>query len=182
MSCIYGPHQFGNEDQGWVAHFLIRALEQAPIIIYGNGRQVRDVLFVEDLVDAFLLAHKQIDRISGQVFNLGGGAANTLSLLELLDFISQLRGAKPNVQFTDWRSADQQYYVSDTRKFSAATGWTARVPLRIGLAKLYHWLQEFRRALPQIGEATVQGNGHENGNGARPEGESQTAQALSKVG
>src|SRR5207237_1067787 len=73
MSCIYGLHQLGNEDQGWVAHFLIRAIEDSPITIYGDGKQVRDILFVEDLVRAFLLAHKKMSRISGQSFNIGGG-------------------------------------------------------------------------------------------------------------
>src|SRR5829696_8327438 len=127
MSCIYGLHQFGNEDQGWVAHFLIRALEEQGITIYGDGRQVRDVLFVEDLVDAMLLAHQNIDKLSGDVFNMGGGPQNTTSLLELLDSIESLHGQRPKVQFEDWRPADQQYYVSDTRKFSTATGWRAQV-------------------------------------------------------
>src|SRR5947209_15964737 len=81
MSCIYGPHQFGNEDQGWVAHFIVRALQRAGITLYGDGMQVRDILFVEDLVDAFLLAERHIRRISGQAFNIGGGPRNAISLL-----------------------------------------------------------------------------------------------------
>ena len=85
MSCIYGPHQFGNEDQGWVAHFLIRALKGEPITLYGDGRQVRDILYVEDLVDAFLLAQAEMPRLSGQAFNMGGGPGNTISLKDLLD-------------------------------------------------------------------------------------------------
>jgi CDP-paratose 2-epimerase len=146
MSCIYGLHQFGNEDQGWVAHFLIRALEEKAITIYGNGRQVRDVLFVEDLVDAMLLAHQNIDKLSGEVFNMGGGPQNTTSLLELLDKIEALNGSRPEVSFEDWRPADQQYYVSDTRKFSAATGWRAQVPVGEGIQRLYEWLRETRQA------------------------------------
>lgn len=153
MSCIYGLHQFGNEDQGWVAHFLIRALESKPITIYGNGRQVRDVLFVDDLVDAFLLAHRNIDRLSGEVFNMGGGPRHTTSLLELLDTIEQLHGIAPVASFDDWRPADQQYYVSDTRKFSAATGWKPQVPVRDGIQRLYTWLQQTR------GDAASQLNG-----------------------
>ena len=90
MSCIYGPHQFGTEDQGWVAHFLIQAMSGQPITLYGDGKQVRDVLFVEDLVDAFLLAEKNMRTLSGQVFNIGGGPANTTSLLELLDQIARI--------------------------------------------------------------------------------------------
>jgi CDP-paratose 2-epimerase len=144
MSCIYGLHQFGNEDQGWVAHFLIRALEGKPITIYGDGKQVRDVLFVDDLVEAFLLAQKNIASLAGQAFNMGGGPANTISLLELLGLISELRGELPDVRFDSWRPADQQYYVSDTRKFSEATGWSQKVNVRDGVQRLCEWLQEFR--------------------------------------
>ena len=145
MSCIYGPHQFGNEDQGWVAHFLIHAIESKAITIYGDGRQVRDILFVEDLVDAFLLAQKNIGSISGQAFNIGGGPNNTISLLELLTVIEELDHQAPNVRFEDWRPADQLYYVSDVRKFSLATGWRPRVTVREGIARLYEWLVESRQ-------------------------------------
>jgi CDP-paratose 2-epimerase len=144
MSCIYGPHQFGTEDQGWVAHFLIRALDQLPITIYGDGHQVRDILFVEDLVNAFLLAQEHMGEIAGQVFNIGGGPSNTVSLLELVDIINTLHGTKPQVRLDEWRAADQQYYVSDTRKFSAATGWTPRVGVAEGVRRLYEWLCESR--------------------------------------
>jgi CDP-paratose 2-epimerase len=146
MSCIYGPHQFGNEDQGWVAHFLIRALANQPITIYGDGRQVRDILYVEDLVDAFLLAQKNISAISGQVFNIGGGPANTTSLLELLNTIGGLRGRAPEVRFDAWRPADQQFYVSDTRRFAEATGWAPKVGVREGVGRLLEWLEENRIA------------------------------------
>jgi CDP-paratose 2-epimerase len=142
MSCIYGPHQFGTEDQGWVAHFLIRALDHSPITIYGNGRQVRDVLFVEDLVNALLLAQRHMDSLAGQVFNIGGGPANATSLLELMELIGELHGRHPEVRFADWRPADQPYYVSDTRKFTAATGWSPKVGVRAGVERLYHWLRE----------------------------------------
>lgn len=140
MSCIYGLHQFGTEDQGWVAHFLIRALKREPITIYGDGRQVRDVLFVDDLVDAFLLTLGEIRSLSGQAFNIGGGPGHTLSLLELLDLIAELREEKPEVKFSDWRPADQQYYVSDIRKFSQATGWAPRMGVKQGVQRLYQWL------------------------------------------
>ena len=136
MSCIYGLHQFGNEDQGWVAHFLIKALQNAPITIYGDGRQVRDILFVEDLIDAFLLAHQHMDDLAGQAFNIGGSPANTISLLELLDLIGELQGSRPETRFDEWRSADQRYYVSDIRKFSAATGWYPKVTVREGVSQL----------------------------------------------
>lgn len=145
MSCIYGPHQFGNEDQGWVAHFLIQAVDNAPITIFGDGRQVRDVLFVEDLVEAFLLAQQHMNQLTGQVFNIGGGPGNTTSLLELMDLIAHLHGHRPDVRFADWRSADQPYYVSDIRKFCDATRWVPKVDVQTGVRRLYEWLQESRQ-------------------------------------
>lgn len=155
MSCIYGPHQFGTEDQGWVAHFLIRALEGRPITVYGDGRQVRDILFVDDLVEAFVRAHESMPLVSGQAFNLGGGSSRTISLLELVESISELQDAAPQVRFDQWRPADQQFYVSDIRKFSAATGWQPKVGVREGLERLCHWLRESvassgARAVPGI--------------------------------
>jgi len=156
MSCIYGSHQFGTEDQGWVAHFLIRALEGRPITLYGDGRQVRDILSVEDLVDAFLLAQQHMPSESGQAFNIGGGPRNTVSLLELLDLIAEILGHKPEVRFDEWRTGDQRYYVSDTGKFQRATGWRAGVSVQEGLKRLHRWLVESRPGAPviaSIGEA-----------------------------
>ncbi|HSK79024.1 MAG TPA: NAD-dependent epimerase/dehydratase family protein [Thermoanaerobaculia bacterium] len=144
MSCIYGPHQFGTEDQGWVAHFLIRALDGRPVTLYGDGMQVRDILYVEDLVRAFLLAEENVERLAGQAFNMGGGAANTVSLLELIDLIGSLHGQRPKVFFENWRTGDQRYYVSNTRKLEEATGWRPRVNVREGVGNLYNWLLEFR--------------------------------------
>ena len=144
MSCIYGPHQYGNEDQGWVAHFAIRAIEDEPISIYGDGKQVRDILFVEDLVDAFQLALKHMPRLQGQAFNIGGGVQNTVSLLELLDTIGQYKGAGVPLTFGPWRVGDQHYYVSDITKFGQATSWTPKHSVRQGTAKLYGWLCESR--------------------------------------
>lgn len=164
MSCIYGPHQFGTEDQGWVAHFLIRALQRQPISLYGDGRQVRDILFVEDLVDAFLLAQAHMPAISGQAFNIGGGPENTISLLELLKTIHRLDGQAPAVSFGDWRVGDQRYYVSDTGKFRQATGWTPKVDMRQGILRLYEWLKQSappraaRHPEPLLGRTA--GNGH----------------------
>ena len=140
MSCIYGPHQCGNEDQGWVAHFAIQALNGDPITIYGDGKQVRDVLFAEDLVEAMLLASARAQDLSGRAFNIGGGARNCMSLLELLGMLEELTGQTPDVSFDDWRPGDQRYYVSDTSAFTAATGWRPRVSPRQGVRRLADWL------------------------------------------
>ena len=142
MSCIYGPHQVGTEDQGWVAHFLIKALKGEPITIYGDGMQVRDILFVDDLVDAFLLAQATMPTITGQAFNVGGGPRNTLSLLELLAMIEQLNGQRPDVRFGAWRPGDQRYYVSNIRRIFEATGWKPTANVGRGVERLYAWLHD----------------------------------------
>jgi CDP-paratose 2-epimerase len=144
MSCIYGPHQFGTEDQGWVAHFLIAASSGRPLTIYGDGLQVRDILFVEDLVDAMLLAQANVERFSGEAFNIGGGPGNTTSLVELLDLVGDLLGERPLADVEPWRPADQRYYVSNTRKFRQATGWQPRIGVREGVGRLHAWLMESR--------------------------------------
>jgi len=149
MSCIYGPHQFGTEDQGWVAHFLIRAIDGRPLTLYGDGMQVRDILFVEDLVNAFLLAQEHMPRISGQAFNIGGGPQRTTSLLELVDTIVRLHGRKPRLRFESRRTGDQLYYVSDTAKFREATGWEPRVSTREGISRLYDWLLSTRHLVAE---------------------------------
>jgi CDP-paratose 2-epimerase len=140
MSCIYGPRQFGTEDQGWIAHFLLQALRGQPITIYGDGYQVRDALYVGDAVNAWLGALEAIEMTRGQVFNLGGGPASSLSLRELLDWIGQLRGTQPDVRIDGWRPGDQPWYVSDIRKISHAIGWAPRTPLGAGLRALDDWL------------------------------------------
>jgi CDP-paratose 2-epimerase len=116
------------------------------IVICGDGMQVRDVLFVDDLVDAFLLAQSNSRTLSGQAFNIGGGLGNTISLLELLELIAAMQNRKPQVRMEDWRTGDQRYYVSDTRKFKAATGWGARVSVQEGVRRLYEWLEEWHGA------------------------------------
>jgi CDP-paratose 2-epimerase len=144
MSCIYGPHQFGTEDQGWVAHFLITALDQSPLTIYGDGAQVRDILFVEDLVEAFIAAERRIDSIAGRAFNIGGGPENCISLLDLMDDIENLNRRSLSVRFGDWRPGDQKYYVSDFRAFQKATGWRPRVGVHEGVRRLHEWLMQAR--------------------------------------
>jgi CDP-paratose 2-epimerase len=143
MSCIYGPHQQGNEDQGWVAHFMKRARERGTLNIYGDGLQVRDLLFVEDLVEAFLLAMRNADRLAGRAFNIGGGPLNTLSLRELITQLQQRDTSGPlRVQYGRARRGDQRYYVSNTAAFSAATGWRPRTSVAQGLERLGNWLDE----------------------------------------
>ncbi len=142
MSCIYGPRQFGTEDQGWVAFFLLRALAGKPITLYGDGRQVRDILFVEDLVEAFLRAERKLPEIAGRPVNVGGGPDNTVSLLELLDLIAELTGRRPEVEFAPWRTGDQRYYVSDTRRLQELTGWRPQVGVRQGVGRLLQWLRQ----------------------------------------
>jgi CDP-paratose 2-epimerase len=140
MSCIYGPRQFGTEDQGWVAHFLIRALRGEPITIYGDGKQVRDILYVDDLVDAFLAVRADIDRLSGRVFNVGGGPRNTISLLELVDEIERRLRVRPRLTYADARVADQRWYVSDPRAIARAVGFRPRVGTIDGIGRLHDWL------------------------------------------
>jgi CDP-paratose 2-epimerase len=144
MSCIYGPYQFGTEDQGWVAHFIISMLDNKPITIYGDGKQVRDVLYVDDLVNAFILGMENIDKLTGNGYNIGGGPENTVSLLEILNKMKNLSLKEPTIKFKDWRTGDQQYYVSDIRKFSEATGWRPEVPVDNGIRMLVNWLSENR--------------------------------------
>jgi CDP-paratose 2-epimerase len=140
MSCIYGPHQHGTEDQGWVAHFLIRAAQDRPIAIYGDGRQVRDLLHVQDLARALLSAEQCLPALAGEAFNIGGGPANTVSLNELIDYIAELRGVRPRVEYDNWRVGDQRWYVSDCRKFARATGWRPMTSVADGVRQLHDWL------------------------------------------
>ena len=142
MSCIYGPHQYGTEDQGWVAHFAIQTMKGLPITLYGDGCQIRDLLFVEDLVDAMCRAQQIMPKIAGQAFNIGGGPESAVSLLEFLEMLRGLHGELPQVKWDGWRTGDQRYYVSDTRKFKAATGWAPRHSVDQGVRRLYEWLSQ----------------------------------------
>lgn len=144
MSCIYGQRQMGTEDQGWVAHFLIRALEGQPITVYGDGHQVRDILDVSDAVDAYCAAWRAIDRVRGRAFNLGGGADNAVSLRQLLTYMGELLDRPIDLRFEDWRAGDQRYFVADTRAAQDALGLGPRRPWREGVARLARWLGEAR--------------------------------------
>jgi CDP-paratose 2-epimerase len=150
MSCIYGVRQMGTEDQGWVAHFLIRALEGKPITLYGDGCQVRDILDVSNAVEAYLRTWANIERIRGRAFNLGGGPANAVSLRELLGHIAGLLGREVDVRFDDWRAGDQRYFVADTRAINAELGLSPAVPWKQGVALLAEWLRESRAPTPDF--------------------------------
>jgi CDP-paratose 2-epimerase len=140
MSCTYGTRQFGFEDQGWVAWFIIATLFNKPVTIYGNGKQVRDMLYADDLVDAFnRFIHSGLKR---GLFNIGGGPENTISLLEFLDEIEELTGRGPQVNFSDWRPSDQKVYVTDTGKLKKALGWRIKTPVKEGIRKLTEWIKE----------------------------------------
>lgn len=144
MSCIYGPRQMGTEDQGWVAHFLIRALEGKPITIYGDGKQVRDVLHVDDAVDTYMAAWHAIDRVGGCVFNLGGGPDNAISLRQLLRHIEALIGRPVETSHEDWRAGDQRYFVADASAARATLGLGAPKAWQQGIEELADWLAEAR--------------------------------------
>ncbi|MDE3814630.1 NAD-dependent epimerase/dehydratase family protein [Sinorhizobium meliloti] len=154
MSCVYGPRQFGTEDQGWVAHFLIRALAGEPISIYGDGKQVRDILHVTDAVAAYRALLNSIDRLKGRAFNLGGGPGNAVSIVDVLNEIELLTGRKLATAKSDWRAGDQLYFVADTRAIAEALGWKARMPWREGLRDLYAWLRGDRGVVSRIRRQT----------------------------
>jgi CDP-paratose 2-epimerase len=144
MSCIYGPHQYGNEDQGWVAHFIINTLEESDIIIYGDGFQVRDILHINDLLEALICGWNKIDVLSGNAFNIGGGSNNQISLLELIDILELLYGKEIITRFAPWRHGDQRYYVSDFSKFKHDTGWNPKIDIGNGLENIYEWILQNR--------------------------------------
>jgi CDP-paratose 2-epimerase len=141
MSCIYGPRQLGTEDQGWVAHFLIRALEGRPITIFGDGKQVRDVLYVRDAVAAYRGLFANIGKVQGGVFNLGGGPANAVSLRQVLQEIADVTGRAPVVEYDEWRTGDQLWFVADTRSLESRLGWKAQTGWREGIRNLALWLE-----------------------------------------
>ena len=140
MSCIYGPRQMGTEDQGWVAHFLIRALAAQEISIYGDGRQVRDILHVSDAVDTYLAAWRSIAAVSGRAFNIGGGPGNAVSLVQLLAHLERLVGHPIRLAFNEWRPGDQRYFVADPSAAQAALGLGQPRHWQEGVADLARWL------------------------------------------
>lgn len=140
MSCIYGERQFGVEDQGWVAWFTIATLKNKEITIYGNGKQVRDVLYIDDLEDLVVLLIES--NIASDVFNIGGGKDNTISLIELLEILEKITGKRAKIKFSKWRPHDQKVYVSDIRKIKEKTGWIPKIKVEEGIERLISWVNE----------------------------------------
>ncbi len=143
QSCIYGPRQFGIEDQGWIAWFIIAASFGKTINVYGDGRQVRDVLYVDDLVDLFDTAINKINIAKGKIYNVGGGINNTLSIWhEFKPLLENLFQKKIKVSYLDWRPGDQKVYISDIRLVERELGWKPKINVESGINKLFHWIQE----------------------------------------
>ncbi len=143
QSCIYGIRQFGIEDQGWLAWFIIAALTGKPITIYGNGKQVRDVLFIDDLMDAYDSAFAHVDVCQGQVFNIGGGRANSISVwMEFRLMLEELLGNPIKTRNREWRPGDQPVYISDISKARNVLGWEPKVTVKQGIRRLHDWVKE----------------------------------------
>lgn len=145
QSCIYGPHQFGIEDQGWLAWFIINSLMDRPLTIYGDGKQVRDVLFIDDLNEAYFQAINHIKKTTGQIYNIGGGFKNQLSLLELINLLEKFLDKKIKYQFSDWRQGDQKVFICDIRKAKKDFGWQPRISVKEGVRMLIKWAKENKR-------------------------------------
>ncbi|MBI5245172.1 MAG: GDP-mannose 4,6-dehydratase [Elusimicrobia bacterium] len=141
QSCIYGQHQHGNEDQGWVAHFMKAAQAGRGVTLYGDGRQIRDVLHIDDLLAAFDAALARRSSCAGQVYNIGGGPKNTLSLLDLISWIERRQGRRVRLKRSGWRPGDQRVYVSDIRKAKRELGWEPKIGAADGLERLWAWLR-----------------------------------------
>ncbi len=143
QSAIYGPRQFGIEDQGWLAWFIIAAVMGRPITIYGDGKQVRDMLFVDDLANAYDLAIQNIETAKGQVYNVGGGAENMLAVwTEFEPMLERLLGKKIEVARGDWRPGDQRVFYADYRKAQRDLGWKPQISLEEGIERLFEWVSE----------------------------------------
>ncbi len=150
QSCIYGTRQFGIEDQGWVAWFTIASVLDRPIKIYGNGKQVRDILFVEDLVKAYEAAFNNPEKSSGKIFNVGGGKENTISLLKLLEMLEKLNGKKIVTTTHAWRAGDQPVFICDISKVKQELGWTPKISYEAGVKKLHDWVVQNKDMLNKM--------------------------------
>jgi CDP-paratose 2-epimerase len=147
QSCIYGPNQFGIEDQGWVSWFSISSIFDKKFTIYGDGKQVRDILHVDDLINLYKSVINNIDFCSGKIYNVGGGVSNTLSLLELIKLLEKKLNKSIKYEFSNWRPGDQKVYVSDITKVKRELGWQPQVNVEVGITKLFKWVQENKSLL-----------------------------------
>lgn len=153
LSCVYGPRQFGTEDQGWVAHFVIGAVLDRPLVIYGDGKQVRDILFIDDLVRLYARFLEVTSAEAwGRAYNAGGGSAFTLSLLELLNLLSRETGRRLRVSFQEWRPADQRVYISDTTRVRTVLGWEPKISPPEGVRRLLTWVRKHRQLFTPVGQ------------------------------
>ncbi|MFZ3059412.1 MAG: SDR family NAD(P)-dependent oxidoreductase [Candidatus Methanoperedens sp.] len=150
QSCIYGTKQFGIEDQGWIAWFTIASLLEKPLTIYGDGKQIRDVLWIDDLIDAYVKMFHNADRIAGEIFNIGGGRENTLSLIELVDILKQEGILKIEPVYSNWRPGDQKVFVCNINKAYEAVGWKPTTTPRTGVKKLIDWAFDNKNLLKKF--------------------------------
>jgi CDP-paratose 2-epimerase len=142
QSCIYGPNQFGIEDQGWVAYFCIQAMFDKEITIYGDGKQVRDVLYIDDLIDAYWLSYKNRKKVKGEIFNIGGGPQNQVGILEFIEYLKKKLNKPIKYKFSNWRPGDQKYFVSDNSKLYKYLNWTPKTSMQDGVDKLINWIKK----------------------------------------
>ncbi len=142
QSCIYGYRQLGIEDQGWVAWFIIASVLGKKITVYGNGKQVRDLLFIDDLIDCYSMAAESIQVTSGKAYNIGGGPSNSLSLLEFFEVIKDISGKPLEFSKGSWRPGDQPLYISDVSKAKKDFGWSPKTKVIDGIEKLYRWVND----------------------------------------
>ena len=150
QSCIYGYRQFGVEDQGWVAWFTIAAILKKPITLYGNGKQVRDVLFIDDLTDLYLKSIEKSDIVNGNVYNIGGGPENIMSVLELIAFLEDMTGRKISYSYAEKRPGDQCVYISDINRIRDELGWMPEIEVRVGVKHLYDWVRRNEELFNEI--------------------------------
>jgi CDP-paratose 2-epimerase len=143
QSCIYGPHQLGIEDQGWIAWFIIAHLTGKPITVYGDGKQVRDVLYVQDLVMFYETLINDIERVKGNAFNMGGGMDKALSLMQFFKILEDISGHPVDFTYSDWRPGDQCVFISDNSKARTLCNFSPKITHRDGIEKIYHWLYDF---------------------------------------
>ena len=150
QSCVYGCRQYGKEDQGWVAWFIIANILNKRVTIYGDGYQVRDLLFVDDLINAYNLAVKNIEKTSGKAYNIGGGRENSLSINNFLLILERLSGRKIKIKRDKWRSGDQKVCVMNYSKAKRDFGWTPEINVKKGIPIIYKWLVENKKDLELI--------------------------------